>query len=42
MTLLTELFSNWIGILSFSVIAAMLGMVGYFIHLFLQKNKPSN
>lgn len=39
MALVSELFSNWIGILSFSVVAIILAMAGYFIYLFLQKPK---
>jgi len=41
MTLLTELFSNWIGILSFAVIASML-VDGRILCLFVLTKKQVN
>lgn len=40
MDLLANLFSDWVGILSFIVIATILGMAGYFIYLFTRKTPP--
>ena len=36
--LLGELFSGWIGVLSFAVIASMLGMGVFFLRLFLRND----
>ena len=40
--LLRELFSGWIGILSFTVIAFMLGMGVFFLRLFLKNDGAEN
>ena len=40
--LLGELFSGWIGVLSFAVIAFMLGMGVFFLRLFLKNDGAEN
>lgn len=36
--LFAELFSGWSGVLSFLIIIFMLGMGGFFLHLFFKKD----
>ena len=38
MELWSELFSDWVGILSFLVIAFMVGMVVFFLKMFIGKS----
>lgn len=38
MELWSELFSDWVGLLSFLVIAFMVGMVAFFIAMFVGKS----
>ena len=42
MELFTELFSDWVGILSFGVIAFVLVMAAFFIVYFISKSGDPN
>lgn len=42
MELLAELFSDWVGILSFGVIAFIFVMGGFFLWFFLKRSSDPN
>jgi len=42
MELFAELFSDWVGILSFLVIAFILGMAGFFAYIIIKKSADPN